>query len=466
MEAFSLVLVSTIGACFVLEIFMSKPSVGGIASGFVPRPMSHEELYVAIGILGATVMPHNLYLHSALVQSRAVSRSKHGVAEACKFNLIDSVIALNVAFFVNAAILIVAAAAFGSRGIHVEGVQDAHRLLTNILNGFAPVAFALALLCAGLSSTITGTLAGQITMEGFLHFRMRPWLRRFITRALAIIPAILVIGSSGEKGMEDLLVFSQVVLSLQLPFAVIPLVKFTSSRRQMGEFVTPIVFAVVAWIVAVIILGLNGQLIVQQVIDWKQAAGGRGPLVVAGAIVLGGLLAALLAWLTFKPERRAAAPAAHVAEAVLEKAASQTRIVRRIGVALEAVNADAAMLADAIALAKSHDAELVLMHVVEGAGGHWYGSTTGDAESRHDAEYLLELASRLRSQGVPSVRAVLGYGSVAQQIIALAKREQIDMLILGGHGHRGLGDLFRGTTIDAVRHGLSIPILAVRGEKK
>ncbi len=201
LEAFILALVLTIGLCFLIEIFLCKPSIGGIARGFVPRTLSGMELYVAIGIIGATVMPHNLYLHSALVQSRDVTRSRQAVTDACKYNLIDSSIAMNGAFFVNAAILIVAAATFWANNKEVTEIQQAHALLEQTLGTqIAPIAFALALLCAGQSSTITGTLAGQITMEGFLHFRIRPWLRRLITRTMAIVPAVLVIFWAGEKG--------------------------------------------------------------------------------------------------------------------------------------------------------------------------------------------------------------------------------------------------------------------------
>src|SRR6267142_1281818 len=222
MEAFILVLVATIGGCFAVEMFLSNPPVGQIIKGFVPHGLSGEALYIAIGIIGATVMPHNLYLHSALVQSRAVERSKAGLKEATKYNLIDSVVALNAAFFVNAAILILAAAAFHNSGHHnVARLEEAHELLKPLLGyAIAPVAFAVALLAAGQSSTITGTLAGQIVMEGFVRMRLRPWLRRLVTRSIAIIPAVVVILWKGDEAVDGLLVLSQVILSLQLSFAV------------------------------------------------------------------------------------------------------------------------------------------------------------------------------------------------------------------------------------------------------
>src|SRR4051794_25257945 len=240
MEAFILLLVATIGACFIIELFLAKPDPVGIAKGFIPGRAiftNAEMLYIAIGILGATVMPHNLYLHSALVQSRDVPKTPEGLRQACKYNFVDSAIALNCAFFVNAAILIVSAAVFFKHNMQdVAEIQEAHRLLEGLLGSkLAPITFAIALICAGQSSTITGTLAGQITMEGFLHFRIRPWLRRLITRSMAIIPAVIVIAISGEHGTTRLLVLSQVILSLQLPFAVVPLVKFTASRKKMGD---------------------------------------------------------------------------------------------------------------------------------------------------------------------------------------------------------------------------------------
>lgn len=467
LEAFIIVLISTIGACFLIEIFLCKPSVGGIVSGLVPGMLSGAELYVAIGILGATVMPHNLYLHSALVQSRDVTKSRLAVAEACRFNLVDSAIAMNAAFLVNAAILIVAAATFFQRGVVVTEIPQAAGLLENLLGSkIAPIAFALALLCAGQSSTITGTLAGQITMEGFLRFRMRPWLRRLITRTLAIAPAVFVIYHAGERGIYQLLILSQVILSLQLPFAVVPLVKFTSSSRKMGPFVSRWWVQGLAWMVAGVIIALNTKLVYEEISEWIATAGDYGPLVAAGVIPLAVGLAGLLAWMIVKREKVVSQSLAVSADEVVAGAAKLRKRFKRIGVALEARPSDSAMLAEAITLAKIHEAELVLMHVVDGVGGQWYGEQTGDEESREDQSYLESLAERLRQdlrgQGIPGVDAVLGYGDPSREIIKLAQRQGIDFVVLGGHGHRGLLDWLYGQTITGVRHGLRIPMLTVR----
>jgi manganese transport protein len=272
LEALVVALVATVGLCFLFEIIRAKPDVGGIMSGFVPRPQilqNREMLYVAIGILGATVMPHNLYLHSSIVQTRKYEESPAGKREAVRFAFIDSTIALSFALFINAAILIVAAASFHTSGNQqVAEIQDAYRLLTPLLGAGASTMFALALLASGLNSTITGTLAGQIVMEGFLHIRLRPWLRRMITRMIAIVPAVITAILYGESGTAKLLVLSQVILSLQLSFAVFPLVMFTSDRAKMGAFVNPTWLKALAYLVAIVIATLNAWLLFQTFGAW------------------------------------------------------------------------------------------------------------------------------------------------------------------------------------------------------
>ena len=267
LEALVIALIAVIGVCFLFQIVLSRPDIPEVLRGFVPTPeiiRNPEMLYIAICILGATVMPHNLYLHSSVVQTRKYEENVPGRREAVRYAFIDSTIALSFALFINAAILIVAAATFHTSGNqHVAEIQDAHLLLTPLLGAGASTVFALALLASGQNSTLTGTLAGQIVMEGFLNLRMRPWLRRLITRAIAIVPAVIVAILYGESGTAKLLVLSQVILSMQLSFAVFPLVLFTSSRAKMGEFVNAPWVKVLAWLVAVVIATLNVWLLVQ-----------------------------------------------------------------------------------------------------------------------------------------------------------------------------------------------------------
>ena len=266
LEAIVFTLVATVGLCFLAEVLFSRPDMGAVIVGFIPSSgvfRDQAQLYVAIGIIGATVMPHNLYLHSSIVQTRRYRRDDAALAEAVRYASIDSTAALMCALFINAAILVVAAATFHDRGMgDVAEIQDAYRLLSPVLGvGVASTLFAIALLAAGQNSTLTGTLAGQIVMEGFLNIRMRPWMRRLLTRLIAIIPAVIVTALYGERGTGQLLVFSQVILSMQLPFAVIPLVRFVSDRRKMGKFAISLPVAVVAWIVAGIIVILNLKLL-------------------------------------------------------------------------------------------------------------------------------------------------------------------------------------------------------------
>jgi manganese transport protein len=267
-ESFVIVLIVTIGGCFLTEMILSNPDLGGIMRGFVP----HSEiitnpvmLYIAIGILGATVMPHNLYLHSSIVQTRKFDRSSSGKREAIHFATWDSTIALFFALFINAAILILSAATFHRAGMTgIAEIGDAYHTLTPLLGTtLGSILFAVALLASGQNSTLTGTLAGQIVMEGFLNIRLSPWLRRLITRLIAIIPAVIVTIIAGEKGTVSLLILSQVILSLQLSFAVVPLVVFTSDKKKMGEFKNPLWLTIMAWIVTVVIVLLNAYLLFQ-----------------------------------------------------------------------------------------------------------------------------------------------------------------------------------------------------------
>jgi manganese transport protein len=272
-EALVVTLITVIGGCFAIEMLLAKPDLGGILQGYIPQPIvahNPQALYIAIGILGATVMPHNLYLHSSIVQTRNWPDIPQKKWEAIKFGTIDSTVALSIALFINSAILILAAASFHFSGYQdVAEIQDAYKLLSPLL-GAAPASaiFAIALLASGQNSTLTATMAGQIVMEGFLQIRLKPWMRRLVTRLVAIVPALLTILWCGEGSTTNLLIFSQVILSLQLSFAVIPLVMFTSDRKLMGEFTNPRWLKVLASAVATIIVGLNGWLLVQTFSSW------------------------------------------------------------------------------------------------------------------------------------------------------------------------------------------------------
>ena len=273
LEALVVSLIGIIGGCYLVELLLVRPNVVEIAKGFVPTPeilTNHEMLYIAISMLGATVMPHNLYLHSSLVQTRAIDRTPEGMRTAIRYNSLDSFLALNFAFLINAAILIMAAGTFYRAGYtQIAEIQEAYHTLTPLLGSqLAAILFAVALLCSGQNSTLTGTLAGQIVMEGFLNIRLVPWLRRLITRLLAIIPAVITVIFFGQHGTAKLLIFSQVILSLQLSFAVVPLVQFTSDRRMMGKFVNARWLQLLSWTVAAIIAVLNAYLLVQTVRDW------------------------------------------------------------------------------------------------------------------------------------------------------------------------------------------------------
>ncbi len=473
MEAVILVLVATMGGCFLVQIFQARPDFMGVVSGLRPS-LPPGALFVAIGILGATVMPHNLYLHSALVQTRRIGTDSGSQASACKYFLIDSAIALNAAFFVNAAILVLSAAVFHRHGLEVATIQEAYKLLPSFLGKGAPILFVVALLCAGQSSTLTGTLAGQIVMEGFLHIRIAPWLRRLVTRLIALIPAVVVIGLAGERSTQQLLVLSQVILSLQLSFAVIPLIHFTSNRRNMGAFATPWWGRVLGWGVVVVIVGLNGKLVFDQVLSWIDRAAESGislgpmPLswvVAAALIAVTGSIAGLLFWVTLKPLVRPspawAAPASLTIDWV---EAMRPRPLSRIGVALEHGLADAEILNRALSLAQADRGrtDLLLMHVVDTPVTRVLGADTADRETGADARYLDELVQTLRERGYRA-RSVLLYGpDPAGQLVSYLRKDPVDLLVVGSHGHGLVRDLLFGQTVDRVRHQLNVPMLIAR----
>jgi manganese transport protein len=473
MEAVILLLVATIGGCFLIQIFQAQPDMIRVVSGLRPS-LPPGALFVAIGILGATVMPHNLFLHSALVQTRKIGTDKASRSAACKYYLIDAAVALNVAFLVNAAILILSAAVFHLNGVEVATIQEAHKLLPSFLGKAAPFLFGVALLCAGQSSTLTGTLAGQIVMEGFLHLKIAPWLRRLVTRMIALLPAVLVIGLSGEQSTQQLLILSQVILSLQLSFAVIPLLHFTSNRRNMGALATPWWGQVLGWLAAGVIVVLNGKLVFDQVVSWIGIAAETGlrlgpfPLswIVGMALaVSAGGFASLLGWITIKPLIRPSPPWSPPSSVALDwSEALRPHFLGRIAVALEHGLNDAEIISRALGLAE-HDrgqTEFLLLHVVDSPVTRVHGSDTADRETGADARYLSDLVQTLRERGYRA-RSVLLYGpEPAGQLVGYLRDDPADLLVVGSHGHGLVRDLLYGQTVDRVRHSLEIPMLIAR----
>jgi manganese transport protein len=461
MEAFILSLISVIASGFIVNLFLAKPDWGAAAAGLAPT-LPAGSLYIILGIIGATVMPHNLYLHSSLVQTRRVSRIVDSKAAACRFNLLDSAIALNAAFFVNSAILVLAAAVFYRHGIVVTEIQQADKLLEQLLGtGVAPIAFGLALLAAGQSSTLTGTLAGQIVMEGFVKIKLRPYLRRLITRVIALAPAVVVISISGDQGTYKLLILSQVILSLQLPFAIVPLVHFTSDKLKMGSFASKLWVKVLAWITSAIIIALNGKLVYDQVIEWVT---GGGPVIVSVlAVGIASAIALFLLYIIILPlqkgERGWIEEKPGNALAIIQ--GIETHPVKHIAAALGRDESDTAIVSRAISLAKTEKAILTLIHVADSAPVQVYSEEGYDEHTRDDEQYLLEIAEELRSTDV-MVEIELAYGNPAKELVNFVESHKVDMLVMGSHGHRLLGDLLWGETVDPVRHKLDIPVLVVR----
>ena len=460
MEAFILSLISIIAGGFIVNLFLAKPDWGAAATGLAPS-LPVGSLYIILGIIGATVMPHNLYLHSSLVQTRRVSRTIDSKLQACKYNFFDSVIALNAAFFVNAAILVLAAAVFYRHGIIVTEIQQADKLLEQLLGTrAAPIAFGLALLAAGQSSTLTGTLAGQIVMEGFVRIRLRPYLRRLITRSIALLPAVVVIWISGDEGTYKLLILSQVILSLQLPFAIVPLVHFTSDKLKMGSFASKLWVKALAWATSAAIIVLNGKLVYDEIMDWIE---GGAPLLVS--ILTIGIAAAISFFLVYiillplirgekswREEKPTGAPA--VIEGI------ETHRSKHIAAALGRDDSDTAVVSRALSLAKAEKALLTLIHVADSAPAQFYSSDAYDEHTRDDEQYLLEIAAEVRDAGV-AVEIALPQGDPSKELISFVESHGVDMLVMGSHGHRLIGDLLWGQTVDPVRHRVGIPVLVV-----
>jgi manganese transport protein len=460
MEAFIISLVALIGFSFLAEIFFAKPQLSEIASGLIPSALSNEALYIAIGIIGATVMPHNLYLHSSLVQTRKIDRNKKSIWRAIRFNIVDSTIALNMAFFVNAAILILAAAVFHKSGLYeVAEIQDAHQLLAPMLgNNLAPILFAVALIAAGQSSTITGTLAGQIVMEGYINLRIHPWVRRLLTRLIAIAPALITIHIYGERSTGELLVLSQVILSLQLGFAIIPLIHFVSDKHKMGDFAIGPLVKTLAWICALIIVGLNIKLVAEEVSVvfssntfwlWK---------------VLLALLCVGVAWLLMATaiypimlKKPFATRIIHPEPIVFTSQGNKT--FKKVAIALDFSSSDKNALENAISIGGSH-AHYLIIHAVESAGAITFGKEIEDMETQYDKSQIDAYITKLTEMGYFAECQVVS-GSPANVIPEIVNDFNADLLVMGQHGHSGIKDFLFGTTIDKVRHKVFCPLLVV-----
>lgn len=464
MEVFIISLVATIGLAFLAQMIIAQPVMSDVMGGFIPSGMSDTALYIAIGIIGATVMPHNLYLHSALVQTRKIERTDKEISRAIKFNIFDSAIALNAAFFVNSAILILAASTFYQAGMHdVEDIMDAHRLLEPLLGSeLAPILFAVALLCAGQSSTITGTLAGQIVMEGYLNLRIAPWIRRLITRLIAIVPAVLVIHIAGDDATGELLIFSQVVLSLQLGFAVIPLIHFVSDRSKMGNFAISAKTKIAAWLSALIIVSLNIKLVYSQVTGWLNADDSIWLRVLVVPLCIFVLF--MLLYITFVPLlRKMKAKSIYLPHGSFQEIKlKESSQYKRIAVTLDFGKMDAIALQNAVNQG-GKNATYILVHISESALAHYLGSDSSDFESIKDKETLVEYKNQMIQNGF-SCEIELGFGNPRKMIPKIVKTANADLLVMGAHGHKALMDFILGSSVDAVRHQLEIPVLVVTKE--
>jgi manganese transport protein len=464
MEAFIIVLVAIIGFSFIFEMIFAEPELDKVLYGLIPSMPNSAALYIAIGIIGATVMPHNLYLHSSLVQTRKFDRTPAGIKQALKYNLIDSTIALNLAFFVNAAILILAAATFYKNGMfEVAEIQDAHQFLEPLLGTkWAPILFAVALIAAGQSSTVTGTLAGQIVMEGYLNLRIQPWVRRIITRLIAIVPAVIVILIYGDSVTGKLLILSQVILSLQLGFAIIPLIHFVSDKSKMKGFHISRTTQIAAWIIALIIVSLNAKLVYDEITSWLENS--DHPAILWLTVVpLAFAFLALLLYIIAKPFiAKAKSNIENHSPHHLKLVYTPKEIYgkKNIAISVDFSKADEAALNNAFELG-GIDAQYTLIHIVETVGALMYGGHVDDHETTIDEKLLLEYKEMLSQKGF-RIETELGFGKPNTVIPKIINAGSFDILVMGTHGHTGLKDILFGTTVDKLRHKISIPLLIVK----
>ncbi|MDX2173311.1 MAG: Nramp family divalent metal transporter [Bacteroidota bacterium] len=462
LEAFIISLVLLIAASFFVQLFIAKPDGGEIMKGLIPYIQNEEALYIAIGIIGATVMPHNLYLHSSLVQTRKFERTPKDIKKAIRYNTIDSTIALNLALFVNAAILILAATTFFKNGKHdVVEIQDAHQLLAPMLgSALAPILFAVALILAGQSSTITGTLAGQVVMEGYLNLRLQPWIRRLLTRLIAIVPALLVLVFMGESATGKLLILSQVILSLQLGFAIIPLIHFVSDKKKMGQFVIPMWQKIASWIAALTIISLNIKLVYAEVTDL--ILNSEHTVLMSFTIVpICVFCFIMLLYILIVPfitkERLHANKGFHneLKPLVVEK----SHVFNHIAVTVDFSDSDNKAINKAVQFGNSHTI-LYLIHILESTNAVVYGEDASDLEREEDVQKLKQYQQQLLEQNI-NAEIKLGFGNPKQAIPELVTKNNCDMLVMGTHGHKTFKDILLGTTVESVRHNISVPLVLV-----
>ncbi len=462
MEAFIIALVSIIFVSFAIELFIVKPNFVEIAKGIKPNFPDKYALYIAIGIIGATVMPHNLYLHSALVQTRKIGRDVASIKKAIKMNIFDSIIALNLALFVNASILILAATVFYNAGMtDVASIQTAHQLLAPMVgNNLAPILFAIALIAAGQSSTITGTLAGQIVMEGYLQLRINPVLRRLLTRAIAIIPAFIIILLAGDEKIEDLLVFSQVVLSIQLAFAIIPLLQVVSNKEKMKEFVIGKGTIFISISITAIILFLNIKWILSESLLIFNS---NQELMIKILLSLGLLFFVFLLLYTiiypFVKKKKTQDISVHKLREINPVSIKPYKI---LALALDFSEKDNNVISQALQFSKQQTEKIILIHVLESASAKLLQNETGDLEYRKDMEQLKYYQKSLQEISNVEIVIQLGFRNRVKEIARICIEENADILFVGAHGHKGIKDILYGETIEKLRHQVAIPVMIVK----
>lgn len=462
MEAFIVSLIAIILSSFIIELFFIKPSLSEIAIGFIPSLPDNDALYLAIGILGATVMPHNLYLHSSLVQTRKISDDEESKRKAIKWNFIDTTIALNLALFINISILVLAAGVFYKNGMtEIKSIEEAHGLLSPLVGAtLAPILFAIALIASGQSSTITGTLAGQIVMEGYLQIRINPVLRRLITRMIAVIPAFLTIILLGENKMTQLLIFSQIILSIQLAFAIIPLIFAVSNKKMMGVFTVKPWMLLLSVFIVLIILYLNMDMVFNETkIILSQSQNIVFDIFIwIGIFILISLLFFTILIPIYKKRSTQKHTSIHPYEMPLKKI--PIKPYQKIALALDFGEKDNIIISNALKYIQK-DTTIILIHIVESAGAKIYGEEINDCESNDDLIKIKFYKTYFADQQIHA-DCFLGFRNRTKEIVRICNEQNADLLIMGAHGHQGIFDFIYGHTIDKVRHHIKIPVLIVK----